>query len=108
MIRWQPASSQKEAAQKTDKRFDEINVHLAKVDARLEAVDDHLKKINTRIKGLSQDMAASLQQVVECQLRTEQQIDTRFTRMAICLEAMDARFDRIEATMATREMMVPA
>jgi len=52
--------------------------------------------IATSVKHLSADMTASFKQLAEYQIKTEGQIDTRFN-------LVDARLDRIEATMATKE-----
>src|SRR5579885_752658 len=84
------------ATKKLDARFANVDTRFNEVNARFEKVDARFEKFDARLEALAQDMAASFQQVVEYQLRTEQQIDDRF-------KAVDARFDRLEATMATKD-----
>ena len=91
------------ATKKLDARFANVDTRFNEVNARFEKVDARFEKFDARLEALAQDMAASFQQVVEYQLRTEQQIDDRFKAVDARFEAVDARFDRLEATMATKD-----
>jgi hypothetical protein len=52
--------------------------------------------LNARIEELSQDVTGSFHQLADYQIQTERKIEERFNQV-------EARLDRIEATMATKE-----
>ena len=48
-------------------------------------------------------MTASFKQLAGYQIKTEQQIDTRFDKIENRLDKIEGRLDKIETTMATKE-----
>ena len=66
-----------------------MNAELSRLKARIGAQERLTALLYARVEELSQDMTASFKQLAEYQVAFEQRID--------------ARFDRIEATMATKE-----
>ena len=66
----------------TNKRFDEICVHLDKVDA-------HLGKIETRIDKVD----ARLDKIEACL----DKVEVRLSKVEMCLDKVEARLDSVEA-----------
>jgi hypothetical protein len=62
-----------------------------------------VKHLSASIKHLSDDMTASFNQQAVYQIKTENEIDSRFNQVDKHLNQIDTRLDKIEATMATKE-----
>src|SRR5258708_2518732 len=70
-------------------RHSSPGVELPRLEARVGAQERLMTILHARIEELSQDMTASFRELADYQVQTERK--------------MEARFDRIEATMATKD-----
>jgi len=66
------------------------------IEARISVQERMITLLHGRIEELSQDMAASFDQLAKYQIATERTLATRFN-------LVDARLERIETTLATKE-----
>ena len=69
---------------------------LPGIEARIGAQERMSIVLHARIEELSQDMTVSFQQQVKYQAAIERELDIRFRHI-------DARLDRLESRMATKE-----
>ncbi|HEU5226237.1 MAG TPA: hypothetical protein VFU49_00390 [Ktedonobacteraceae bacterium] len=69
---------------------------LPGIEARISAQERMSIVLHARIEELSQDMTISFQQQVKYQAAVERELDIRFRHI-------DARLDRLEANMASKE-----
>src|SRR5579885_3301231 len=71
-------------------------IQLPGIEARMSAQERMGAMLHARIEELSQDMSATFQQLVKCQLATDRELDIRCRHI-------DAHLDRLEANTATKE-----
>ena len=81
-----------------------------RIESRVSAQERRQLALDARIEELSEDMTASFKQLAGYQIKTEQQIDTRFDKIENRLDKIEGRLDKIEGrldkietTMATKE-----